>query len=1347
SGLTGAGALFTPKVDLNNAGELSEGLPLPKPQSGGIGGTLPNQNFLYETRAEFLDVGKFYGSAYYLNKIGYNPDREIFFLGDAYFEKQLIEKQMRDLVGQGLGKGSFIPGSDAIEQVKTLLDVGAEYAKAHNLPFGEALSEEQLALLEAPMVIYVRQQVKGMDVYAPVLYIPEKERASFVSAGALIMGGDVNITSQNTNNSKISNSGRIAASQQLHVHAGDILTQGGHFSAGGDAVLLAENNIRFDAGRTSVAGVETVLNTDALSAGGNASVIAKQDITASGVGITTEGDLAMATKQGNLTIGTATTHHHSQHSDATMHHKSEVSSGGSMMLSSGKDLNVLGSDVQTKDKLLLEAKGNVSIDATRNSMNNQNGSETSHIALHNGSHLSSGKETTILSGQDIYIAASDIDAKGNVALGAQGEIKIGVKNDEVEYHLGSNNTKVDMQASHAVGSSIKSGGDTTVVAGQDGKAHDLTITGSSIAADGKVGLKASNDIVITNAESNLHYEVSHHKEGGIFRSSKFEHNKIDATQVEGSLITGGKGVALESEKDTTIIGSMLLAGKQEKTPGEHAQGEKTPEEQAKADITIHSGGNILIKGAQEHYEQQQQSSKSSFLHKKSSNSFQSHTTTVSSILGAMGNIDLQAEKDSTITASHLFSGKDINVSAENVTIDGMTDHHKSHSETHETGFGVGSGKGFVSIYGSQSKTENEESFKHQGSSLNADGNINITARTKDVNIVGSDFTGENINLSAAHDVNVSVGHDRHTSSSKEKRSGFGIQFEKSNSGASVGVGVASVKDMGDQWESTSVQSHFIARQDMQITADNDVNMQAAIVSADRDVNIDAGNTITLSESHDISKAQETHEKSFAGVTGSVNVGAFGTVQDVREAVKRFGHGDTKHKIGNGLIAGLKGSDLYDKGKGLYNGMKGGDLKQSVRDIADVSASVTVGFKTEKAEASSQVFNAVTNKIEAGRAINMHAHKGSIHGVGADIIAGTKLMQNNDEHSGDITMQAGQTITFESAQNTQSTQSHMQSASVNVGYSYGTGGAGWMGNASFGKGNGSGEQVHQKNSHIIGMGTVHSTSGGNTTLAGAVVSGNRVEMDIGGDFTVISRSDTEQTSSNQNSISVGFGGEKKDDAATTKLSFNKDKFSNDYHSVVEQSGIKAGQQGFNIDVKDKTTLTGGIIESSAPADKNQLTTGVITTSDIINSAEAKGSSQGLSISAGGSMYQGKYGIAKNIAKNVLDHAKAKDSEEGYTKSAISNGSIILTDEAGQKTLTGQNGEQTIASLNRDTATAHQVVEALDGGRLEQIVHENREMATQLLEEGFKYSDDSYKTMFIKKHSIAVVDRDEKGNIIY
>ncbi|WP_375701089.1 hemagglutinin repeat-containing protein, partial [Bartonella sp. AA23NXGY] len=172
-----------------------------------------------------------------------------------------------------------------------------------------------------------------------------------------------------------------------------------------------------------------------------------------------------------------------------------------------------------------------------------------------------------------------------------------------------------------------------------------------------------------------------------------------------------------------------------------------------------------------------------------------------------------------------------------------------------------------------------------------------------------------------------------------------------------------------------------------------------------------------------------------------------------------------------------------------------------------------------------------------------------------------------------------------------------------GYSYGTGGPGWMGNASFGKGKGSSEEVHHKNSHIIGTGTLHTISQGNTILAGAVASADHVEMEVGGDFAITSRSDTGQTSSKQDSFSIGFNGGKKDDAATTNISLNKDKSSSDYHSVVEQSGIKAGDGGFKINVKDKTTLTGGLIASTAPADKNSLTTGSISTSDISNSAHA------------------------------------------------------------------------------------------------------------------------------------------------
>lgn len=354
------------------------------------------------------------------------------------------------------------------------------------------------------------------------------------------------------------------------------------------------------------------------------------------------------------------------------------------------------------------------------------------------------------------------------------------------------------------------------------------------------------------------------------------------------------------------------------------------------------------------------------MHEESSNTSQAHTTKVSSILGATGNIDLQAKKDDTITASHMIADQDITVAAENVTINGMTDHHSSHSEKSETGFGVGSGKGFVSIFGSESKTENEESFEHQGSSLNGK-NITITVTKEDVNVVGSNFiaASEDIKLSAAHDVNVSLGQNSRSTNSKEERSGFGFQFEKNSTGVSVGIGVGGAKDKGGQWETTNTPSNFHAGNDVQINAGNDVNLQATNVSANRDVNIDAGNNITLSESHDTTNAQEKHEKFFAGVTGSVNVGILGTVKDVKDAGTRFGHGDTKHKIGNGLIVGLKGYDLYNKGQDLYNKMKGGVTKDTLFNGLDASASITAGFKTEKAEASSQGTNAVATTIEGG----------------------------------------------------------------------------------------------------------------------------------------------------------------------------------------------------------------------------------------------------------------------------------------------------------------------------------------------------------------------------------------------
>ncbi|WP_375636941.1 filamentous hemagglutinin, partial [Bartonella sp. OC42QHQL] len=169
-----------------------------------------------------------------------------------------------------------------------------------------------------------------------------------------------------------------------------------------------------------------------------------------------------------------------------------------------------------------------------------------------------------------------------------------------------------------------------------------------------------------------------------------------------------------------------------------------------------------------------------------------------------------------------------------------------------------------------------------------------------------------------------------------------------------------------------------------------------------------------------------------------------------------------------------------------------------------------------------------------------------------------------------------------------------------------------------------------------------------------------------------------------------------------------------------------------------TLTGGLISSTAPAEKNSLTTGSISTSDISNSAHAKASSQGFSLSGNDTI--------KNIAKNALNHGKAKDAAEGETKSAISDGSIILTDTTGQRAM-GQDAGQIIDALNRNTATAHQAVGQLNVAPLEGAVHNRVDMINDLSDEGFNIFEQGIVNMFIKEHYLATVEHDENGNVIY
>ena len=144
---------------------------------------------------------------------------------------------------------------------------------------------------------------------------------------------------------------------------------------------------------------------------------------------------------------------------------------------------------------------------------------------------------------------------------------------------------------------------------------------------------------------------------------------------------------------------------------------------------------------------------------------------------------------------------------------------------------------------------------------------------------------------------------------------------------------------------------------------------------------------------------------------------------------------------------------------------------------------------------------------------------------------------------------------------------------------------------------------------------------------------------------------------------------KADFAGISGNVSKDNVDSKYESVTDQSGIYAGKDGFEINVGENTDLKGGIISSTADADKNKLSTGTLTFEDIQNKADYKAGSIGINVDTSAGAEKKDAGVTPNIGVG------AKDNAESVTKATVSEGEIEIRDKGKQK--------QDLKDLNRDT----------------------------------------------------------------
>ncbi|MBB3523966.1 hemagglutinin repeat-containing protein [Rhizobium sp. BK456] len=1029
SGLTAGGALFNVNSGLGGAALA----PPANPKSGGFGGKIANQTFLFETRAAYLDVGTFYGSGYFMDKIGYQPETTVPFLGDAYFENQLIDTQLRQLVGEGLGRSTFIAGNSAIEQMKTLLDNGATYAKDHGLAVGQGLTPEQAAALAESIVLYQWQTVNGVQVLAPVVYVAAADRQKLSGGGAAMAGGSVNMNVGN-----LDNSGLIASAGGLTV-SGSSIQGSGTFLSRGDTALNATNGITL-AAQTMTIGGQNVVNTNAGVTASGALQLAggSGDLALTGVKVNATGNASLTGK--NVTLDAAKVDNSGQQ-NAT---GTQIASGGALTIKATDNVNVIGSSAKAGTTLDVTAdKGSVAVVSTDVARDNQSGYTKTLSTDQQQSQLSAGTNATIKAGDDILLSGSSVKAGGNVALSAGDDINITAAQERSESSFGK---KSASSITH-VGSEISAGGDLSVTAGSGSGDHDLNIVGSKLAADGKVALKADGDVTIAEATDTATLDTKLSIKGGFLGSSEKTTTHQETTTAVGSAITGGGGVDIESGKDTVISASKIEAGN----------------EAGAANLNITTKGDLIIASGKDTSAKDDKGSRSGFLSKGSSSYKSYDETTVASELGASGNINLDAGGAAVIAGSQAYADGSISVKGDSVSVIGAAEQHELEITRKKSGFGVGGGGGFISIYGSQQNSGKQASELNVASVLSAGTDVALKSRDTDINILGSQiYADQNITLDAARDVNITPGAESASSEEKEKRSGFGISFGSSSGGFSVGIGLSSVSDATKQGSQTNAMATLSAGNDLTITAGRDANLQAANVSAEGDVGITAERDVNLFSAQDQTNYEHLHEEFFAGISLSVSTSLVSAADSVSVAAQKLANISDGYSAANAAFASLKAYDALDKIA------KGGNVG---------SASLTVGFTYQKEKEAAQTSVPVLTDIRGGRSVTIEAVSGDLTSHGAQIAAGYdadgNVVISDNDNAGDITLKAGKDIILESAQATDSSSTSSASGGASFGVSAGIGINGVSGgltggaDASVGKSNANG--TTQVNTHVNGTG--------------------------------------------------------------------------------------------------------------------------------------------------------------------------------------------------------------------------------------------------------------------------------------
>ncbi|MRM10691.1 filamentous hemagglutinin N-terminal domain-containing protein [Enterobacter cloacae subsp. dissolvens] len=849
----------------------------------------------------------------------------------------------------------------------------------------------------------------------------------------------------------------------------------------------------------------------------------------------------------------------------------------------------------------------------------------STIAAQNGLSIDSSNSLSNLN-------AGLLSAGGGLNLSALGDINnigstISGKTVGLESVAGSINNitraqqwNVDAGNVHFSGTEV---GKTASITATDGltmrAGQDINVTGANVSAGGSLGMAAGNDINITANEIAT-------SEGRAGRNRAT--TETASVTHQGSTLSTGGDLILQAGNDVNARAAAIAA---------------------EGDVGIQAGRdvNLLAEASMERSSSQA----------KKKTAIDESVRQQGTEIASGGNTVILAGRDVTAQAADVTAQGDIGVAAgRDINLTTATESDYRYREQTKTSSGFLSKKTTHTI-------EEDSATREKGSLLSGD-NVTVSAGNN-LRVLGSAVAGDgDVALSAGNNVDIVAATNTDTSWRFKETKKSGLMGT-----GGIGFTIGSSKSTHDLREQGTTQSESFSTVgstggNVSITAGKQAHIGGADIIAQKDISL-TGDSVVIEPGHDKRTRDETFEQKSSGLTVALSGAAGSAVNNaVTTAQSAKQSSDSRLAALQGTQAALSG---VQAGQAVALDQVKGDSDKRNNNTIGVSASI--GSQSSKSSSHMESETTTGSSLSAGNNVTIKA-------TGSDItVAGSQIKAGKD-----VTLDAARDVNLIASQDTQQTTGKNSSSggSLGVGVGVGSGGAGISisANANSSKGHEKGNGVWQNETTVDAGNRVTINTGRDATIAGAQVSGETVVADIGRDLTIASTQDSDHYNSKQNSVSGGAGYTFGAGGFSGSINVSRDKMTSDYDSVQEQSGLFAGNGGFDVTVGNHTQLDGGVIASTATTDKNRLDTGTLGFSDIHNQADFKTEHQGAGISSGGSIGEQ---FAGNMANALLAGGGNSGHAEGTTQAAVSVGTLIIRDKENQK--------QDVVDLSRDAEHAN------------------------------------------------------------